>query len=126
MLPAGEGVGATGHRFLSGGTYQQQQNLRGVIISLSLCNPKSSFLSFFLIFIYLAVPGLSCGARDLPSLWWLGESFKCDMWDLDQGSHPGPQSWELGVLATGPLGKSCKALFFPQQIVYISWKGINA
>ena len=32
----------------------------------------------------------------------------CSMWDLvpDQGSNLGPLHWELGVLATGPPGKS--------------------
>ena len=29
----------------------------------------------------------------------------------DQGLNPGPLHWELGVLATGPPGKSLKFLF---------------
>ena len=57
-----------------------------------------SFLVCFLIFIYLAVPGLSCGMQDL---------FSCGMQDLvpDQGSNPGPLLWEHRVLTTGPPGK---------------------
>ena len=34
----------------------------------------------------------------------------CGIYFLDQGSSPGPLYWELGVLATGPLGKSQKGL----------------
>ena len=30
----------------------------------------------------------------------------CGIWFLDQGSNPGLLHWELGVLATGPSGKS--------------------
>ena len=34
------------------------------------------------------------------------------MWDLVLGSesNPGPLHWELGVLATGPPGKSAKLI----------------
>ena len=55
-------------------------------------------LMFKIFFIYLAVPGLSCGT-----------------WDLvpDQGSNPDPLHWEHGVLATGPPGKSQIVLFNP-------------
>ena len=54
------------------------------------------FVLFFLIFIYLAVPGLSCGV------------FSCSIWNLVSrlGSNPGPLHWEHGVLATGPAGES--------------------
>lgn len=40
-------------------------------------------------------------------------TFSCGMWNLvsDQGSKPGPLHWELGVLATGPPGKSCSVFF---------------
>ena len=34
------------------------------------------------LFIYLATLGLSCGSRNLWSLWWHVNSFSCDMWDL--------------------------------------------
>ena len=44
---------------------------------------------FFLIFIYLAAPGLSCGTQDLQSLLWhvgpfiaICRLFSCSMWDL--------------------------------------------
>ena len=33
----------------------------------------------------------------------------CGIWFPDQGLNPGPLHWELGVLSTGPPGKS---LFF--------------
>ena len=51
--------------------------------------PKVTFLKF----IYLAVPGLSCGMRDL----------SCGF--PDQGWNPGSLPWEHEVLATGPPGK---------------------
>ena len=51
---------------------------------------------FYSLFIYLAVPGLSCS-----------------MWDLVcwPGIKPGPLHWETGVLATGPPGKSLFMFF---------------
>ena len=51
----------------------------------------------FLIFIFLAAPGLNCRGS-LASAY--GIQFP------DQESIPGPLHWEHGVLATGPPGKS--------------------
>ena len=50
-----------------------------------------SFFFFFLIFSYLAAPGLNCGT-----------------WDLvpNQELNPCPLHWKHAVLATGPPGKS--------------------
>ena len=45
---------------------------------------KLSFLLLFCFLKCLAVPGLTC----------------------DQGWNPGPLHWALGVLTSGPLGKS--------------------
>ena len=51
-------------------------------------------LFFFLIFIYLAVPGPSFGTQDLHCSMW--ESvFSCDMWDL--GLLPGIEPWPLAL-----------------------------
>ena len=44
----------------------------------------------FLVFIYLSVPGLSCGMQDLA---------------LRSGIEPGPPALGAGVLATGSAGK---------------------
>ena len=63
----------------------------------------SEFLSFLkiILFIYdLAALGLRCGTWDL---------VPC------QGLNPGPLHWELGVLATGPPGKSHRCLNFGEQ-----------
>ena len=61
----------------------------------------------FKIFIFLAVPGHSWGMQDLQSLLWCLK-FSCSMCKLDpwKGSNLIPQHRELGILATGPLGKS--------------------
>ena len=48
------------------------------------------------ILIYLTAPGLSC---------------TCGIWFQDQGSNLVPLHWELGVLATGPPGKSLPNTF---------------
>ena len=57
---------------------------------------SQSFFFFLLMFIYLAVLGLSSGMQDLVP---------------DQGSNPGPLHWECGVLTTGPPGKSLHQSF---------------
>ena len=56
------------------------------------------------IFIYLTAPGSSLSKRDLFFFF-----SSCCMWNLqlpDQGSNLGLLHWELGVLVTGPPGKS--------------------
>ena len=71
---------------------------------------------FCIIYFYLstnlAVPGLSCGMQNLPSLLqhWISS---CRIWFPDQGSNPGPLHWEHGVLATGPSEKSLNQDFCP-------------
>ena len=52
------------------------------------------------LFIYQAVPGLSCSPRIC--------SCACGVQFPDQGLNPGLLRWECGVLATGPLWKSCE------------------
>ena len=37
----------------------------------------------------------------------------CRIQFLDQGSNPGPQHWECGILHTGPPGRSLYATFVP-------------
>ena len=52
--------------------------------------------------MYLTMWGLSCSTGDLLAV-------ACGIWFPDQGSNSSCLQWELGVLATGPPGKS---LFF--------------
>ena len=82
--------------------------------------------TFFKIFIYLAVSGLSCGMRDL-SLWQAGSVVaapglsSCGAWALEciglvaltcgilvlrPGIEPTSPALEGGFLTTGPPGKS--------------------
>ena len=63
--------------------------------------------------IYLAVIYLSCGTQDLycctPDLLVVAYELLVvarGIWFPDQGSNLGPLNWELGVLVTGPPGKS--------------------
>ena len=67
--------------------------------------------------MHLAAVGLSCG-----TLAFLVEACKllvaaCGIYFLDQGSNLGPLHWELGVLATGPSGKSHKFVFYICEFV---------
>ena len=64
--------------------------------------PCSGRTDSFLFFKYLAVPGLSGGTRNLPSLWACG-IFTFGMWYPfpDQGSDPSPWLWRLRVLTIG-------------------------
>ena len=67
--------------------------------------PSSAVSSFpNIYFTYLAALSLSCGVWDL----------SCGIYFPELGSNLVPLYWELGVLATGPPGKS---LFLP-----FSWK----
>ena len=67
-------------------------------------HPFPFFLKF--LFVHLAVLSLLCGTRDLDlwhmnsQLWHVGAS------SLTRDQIPGLLHWELGVLATGPPGKS--------------------
>ena len=56
------------------------------------------------IFMYLAVPCLSCGSWDLLVA-------ACGIQFSNQGSNLGPLHWERGVLTTGPPRKSLNVLF---------------
>ena len=123
---------------------QQSESVMHIHVSalFYILFPYRSLQSFvFLIFIYLALLGLS--TQDL----------RCHMWDLlvvacrifvaacevqfpDQGQNTGPLHWEHGVLTTGPPGKShyrvlsrvpcaiqqvlISYLFYIQQCVYVS------
>ena len=98
---------------------------------LNHCTTRGASI-FFLIFIYLAALGLSCGMWDLRchvrdfhcsmrDLFFL--FFSCGMRDLVPwpGIEPGPPALGAGVLTTGPAGKSQQHLlnkvpFFPHQI----------
>ena len=67
----------------------------------NLCNFFFSeyFLLLFLIFIYLAVPGFSCG-----------------MWDLSSLTRDQTLLWKHGILATGLPGKSLLNIFNLQLV----------
>ena len=64
-----------------------------------------------LMFMYLAVLGLSCGIQDLQSSLTCG-IFSCSVWDLfpQPGIKLRPPHWEHEALATGPPGKSLDSL----------------
>ena len=82
-------------------------------------NKRPPNCSFFpLIFIYLAVPSLSCGMQDLSVA-------TCGIQFPDQGSHPGRLHWQRGVLATGPLGNKTKILG-SQDFPGIQWLRLHA
>ena len=70
--------------------------------NISVLMSWHSHVSFFKrIFIYLAVPGLSCACELLVAA--------CGIQLPDQGSNPSLVHWEHGVPATGPPGKSLHA-----------------
>ena len=60
-----------------------------------------------IFFLFLAVPGLSCGTWDL----WLQQVGSNHLLTkfFDQGSNLSPLHWKHGVLATGPPEKSLEA-----------------
>ena len=60
----------------------------------------------FYLFVYLAVPGLSCGMKDLLVARYGLSVAAHGIQFLDQGSSPSPLHWKHGVLASGTLGKS--------------------
>ena len=71
-------------------------------IKQTLTNTGCCFF-FFLLNIYLAVPGLCCGVQDL----WLQSVGSSSQSRIE----PGPLHWEQGVLATGPPRKSFNIKF---------------
>ena len=73
-----------------------------------------------ILFIYLAVLGLSCSTQDLrSSLWHTGSLVvECGIQFPDQGSNLGPLHSEHGVLATGPSGKSPCVLDLPCTVLF--------
>ena len=79
--------------------------------------PNCSFLP--LIFLYLAVPSLSCGVQDLSVA-------TCGIQFPDPGSNPGPLHWERGVLATGPLGKPKTKILRSQDFPDTQWLTLHA
>ena len=74
----------------------------------------SFFKKKYFVFIYLTVPGLSCGTWDLRfSLRHAGSLVaSCRIQFPNQGLNPGPLHWDHEILATGPLGKSLSYTFF--------------
>ena len=89
---------------------------------------QNSFFFNIYLFIYLAVPGLSCSTQDLFQLQHV-ESLvvahgllvvACGIQFPDQGWNPGSLHWEREVLATGPPGKSpaefISVLIFPKSL----------
>ena len=69
---------------------------------------QSPFLKIFILFIWLhwvlvVVWAIFINMQTLAAA--------CGIWFPDYGWNPGSLHWENGVLATGPPGKSCRALF---------------
>ena len=78
----------------------------------------------FSIFIYLAMPGLSCSTWAL--LTAAGRIFSCSPWDLVPwpGLNPGPPALKLEVLATGPPGKALQHVYLITDCSHpIFWGG---
>ena len=88
------------------------------------------FFFFKKCLIYLAAPGLSCGAQDFWSLlqhvgsWLTVFSVACELlvaaygiWFPDQRLNPGHLHWEHGVLATVPPRKSQECII-PLQTLF--------
>ena len=64
--------------------------------------------------LYVTSPGLTyfiTGSLYLFLAFLGGEPAPCGMWDPNQGSNPRPLHWKLGVLTTGPPGKSPGSLY---------------
>ena len=68
--------------------------------------------TFFFKFIYLVAPGLGYGTKDLPSSWQHAGSLvvACETQFPAQELNSAP-SWENGILATGPTGRSQSSHF---------------
>ena len=80
------------------------------------------------LFIYLAVPGLSCSMWDL--LGSLVEACKhlavaCVSSLIRDQTQPPPLDWECWVLATGPSGKSLLTLFWSMISPTLSFGILN-
>ena len=80
------------------------------------------FFSFSLLFLknilFIWLGQVLVEGREVFDLYYSVWTLSCGMWDLidNQGSNPGPLHWELGVLATGPPGKS-SVIFFLGNIL---------
>ena len=61
---------------------------------------------YYFYFIYLAVPGLSCGMWDLPYAACELLVAACEIQFPSQGWNLSPLHRECSILATGPPGKS--------------------
>ena len=69
-------------------------------------------------YIYLAVPGLSCGTGELQSPPRLTRIFQLrPVGSSPQGQKPGPLHWKCRALATGPPGNSPELLLWFAYIV---------
>ena len=68
----------------------------GIFILTFIMNPQLQHVEYFFKLWHVESLDVAC------------KLLSCSMWDLvpDQGSNLGPLHWELGVLATGPPGKS--------------------
>ena len=79
-----------------------------------------SFLSLLFLknILFIWLDQVLVEGREVFDLYYSMWTLSCGMWDLidNQGSNPGPLHWELGVLATGPPGKS-SVIFFLGNIL---------
>lgn len=97
-----------------GPNFRRGRNVASCMTSLSI--PSKYFLFIFKnVFIYLTAPDVGCCTQHLQSLPRRAGIFSYGMrtpvaargiWFPNQGLTLGPLHWELGVLATRPLGKS--------------------
>ena len=84
-------------------------------------------LKYFLIFIYLIAPGLTCGTWNLRSACGIFFFFSVAAYRLyftDPGLNPGPLHWEYGVLTTGPSRKSHSLDFQTQKSISLRQRGL--
>ena len=110
------------HGLCSNATFSERLTL--IILFKTPTSMLLLILFLKILFIYLAVPGLSCRTQDLRSSLWHTRSLLAarGIQFPDQGSNLDPLHWERGVLATGPSGKPpcvldlpCTALFRPHN-----------
>ena len=74
--------------------------------------------SFLKNYIYLAMPGLSCGTGELQSPLRLTRILQLrHVGSSAQGQKPGPLNWKCKALATGPPGNSPELLLWFTYIV---------
>ena len=115
------------HGLCSNATFSERLTL--IILFKTPTSMLLLILFLKILFIYLAVPGLSCRTQDLRSSLWHTRSLVAarGIQFPDQRSNLDPLHWERGVLAPGPSGKPpcvldlpCTALFPPHNDA-IAW-----